>query len=129
MARTGFRARCDSGGVLLNADHLLRGIDLDQIGLLAGLQKHAVQVGTVDEAIRIAEAVEEFLVERQAGDEFPGGGIAHRQIVGERGKPVDLLGHAEQIEHAEEIRSELDARADFLQFRGLFQYLRGDALA
>jgi len=57
-----------------------------------------------------------------------GNRVHHDQIVGKHRQRIDRLDQVELFEHPERIGPELNAGADFLKFRGLFDDLRRDAL-
>ena len=89
----------------------------DQIAALAGLQEHAVNVGAMGDAVRLAEALHELGVERHIGNQITGQRVAHflrrrAMCVGQHG-----VLEADFLQDAENIRPELDAGADFAEFR------------
>ena len=93
----------------------------DQIAAAAGLQEHAVDVGAMGNAVRLAEALDEFGVERHVGNEIAGQRIAHflrrRAVcVGQHG-----VFEADFLQDAENVRPELDAGADFAEFGRLLE--------
>ena len=71
--------------------------------------------------VRLAEALEEVVAERNIGDQIAGQRIAHflrRRAVG---VGQDGILEADFLEHAKNVRPELDAGADFAEFRRLLE--------
>ncbi len=124
-----FGAHRDAVGRLVDLDDFLRRIEADQIGFPAGLQQHLVQIGAMDERIGMMEFLAEGVAERNARDLLPGHRIHHDEVVGKDGERADRLDQAERLEHPEHIGPELDAGADLLELRRLFDELRGNTLA
>jgi hypothetical protein len=58
-----------------------------------------------------------------------GQAVAHDQVIGEHGALVDCPAQAEELEHAEYVRSKLDAGADFAEIRGRFEHVYAAPLA
>ena len=89
----------------------------DQIAAAAGLQEHAVNVGAMCNAVRLAKALHELGVERHIGNEITGQRIAH--FLRRRSMCVSQHGIFEPnfLEDPENVRPELDACADFTEFR------------
>ena len=98
------------------------GFQRDQVAALAGLQEHAVDVGAVGDAVRLAETLHEFGIERHIGNEVAGQRVAH--FLRRRAMGVGQHGvlEADFLQHAENIGPELDAGADFAEFRRLLEH-------
>ncbi len=97
------------------------GLERDQIAALAGFEERGVDVGAVRDRVRLAEARGELIVEGHAGDQLAGQGVAHflrRRVVG---VGQDFVLEADFLQHAEDIRPELDAGADFAEFGRLLE--------
>src|SRR5579862_3267040 len=119
----------DAVSRLFDRHDLLRGIELDQIGFAAGFEQYLVQIGAMDQRVRMMEFPAKRIAERNARDLLPGHRIHHDQVVGKDRERADRLDQAERLEHPEHIGPELDAGADFLELRRLLDDLRGDPLA
>ena len=75
----------DAVAVILEAVDPPAGFQRDQVVALAGVQQDAVDVGAVGNRIGLAEALDEFGTERDAGDQLAGDRVAHflcRRTVG-----------------------------------------------
>ena len=77
-----------------------------------------VQVRAMDHGIGVLEPGAKLGAQRNARHFLAGEAVAHDEVVGKHGARVDRPGQAEQLEHAEHVRSELDAGADFAEIRG-----------
>ena len=114
---------------LIDLDDFLRRIEPDQIGFAGGLEQHVVQIGAMNERIRMMEFLAERCAERNARDFLAGDRIQHHQIFGKYRKRADRFDQPELFEHPEYVRPKLDAGADLLELGGLLDDLRGNALA
>jgi hypothetical protein len=117
--------------VLLEAQCLRQHVQLDVFLPLAGIEEHLVQVGTMDHAVEVAS---ESLAKRRSAHRQPDHLLArqpvhHHHVVGVHRIALDRLGQPEQIEHAIDVRPELDAGADFLELRSLLEHPHLEALA
>ena len=88
----------------------------------AGIEKHPMQVGAVDHAVRETVGCPRYIPERHTNDFFAGANIVHGQTAGEKRDAVDRLRQAEVFEHAKDVRAKLDAGADLTKVRSLFQH-------
>ena len=109
------------GGVLV-ADNTLLVDERDAVVCPTGIEQHAVQIGTVDDRVGIAEAPAERFVDRNFSDLRAGHAIHHDQAV-----DVDRLGapgiaDTEVIHRMKSIWPDLDAGADFTELVGLFEH-------
>ena len=105
------------------------GLERDQIAALAGFEERGVDVGAVGDRVRLAEARGELVVERHVGDQLAGQGVAHflrRRAVG---VGQDVVLEADFLQHAEDVRAELDAGADFAEFGRLLEHPHRETLA
>ena len=111
----------DAVAVILVTVDAAAGFERDQIARLAGLEEAAVNIGAVNDGVRLAEALAKRAVERDIGDELAGDGVAHFL----RRRDVGILQHgvleADLFQHAEDVGPELNAGADLAEFRGLFE--------
>jgi hypothetical protein len=121
--------RCDRAVRLIDVDDLLRRVELDKIGFAALLEQHIVQIGAMDERIGVMKFAAEGVIERNARDFIAGDGIEHDQVVWKHRERADRLDQSKPFEHPEHVRPELNASADLLEYGGLFDHLRGNALA
>jgi hypothetical protein len=87
-----------------------------------------VQIGTMDQRIRMMKLLAERVAERNARDFLAADGIEHDQVFGKYRERADWRDQAEPLEHAEHVRPKLNAGADLLERRGLLDHLRGNAL-
>jgi hypothetical protein len=71
----------------------------------------------------------EGVIERNARDFLAGDGIEHDQVVWKHRERADRLDQSKPFEHPEHVRPELNAGPDLLEGGGLFDHLRGNALA
>ena len=110
-------ARCTRTlvAVLLVAQDLAAGAELDQLVVAAGLEEHAVQVAAVDHGIGVAEPLAERLVERDADDLLGGERVHQPKIVDEHGDGAGGVADAKLVEAVEGVGAELDAGADLAQ--------------
>ena len=122
-------AHDDAVGGFVDLDDFLRSVEADQIGFPAGLEQHLVQIGAMDQRVRVMEFLAEGVAERNARNLLPGDRIHHDEVVGKDRERADRLDQAERLEHPEHVGPELDAGADFLELRRLLDDLRGDPLA
>ena len=101
----------------------------DEVVALAGPQIDAVDVGAMGHRIGLAEAFHEGLAERNAGDEAAAERIAH---LDSRRHP-GIVHHAglepDPLDRPEDVGPELDAGAEFLEFRRLLEHPHRKALA
>ena len=108
--------------LVLEGDHFLRRLERDQIGrTAAGGKQRAMQIGAVDDRIRIFETGQKFLAENDFGDFLAGDAVAHHQHFRKDGELSHVLGDAELLEHAKDIGAELDSRADLAEDRRLLE--------
>ncbi len=92
--------------------------------------KTAWMIGAMGDRIGLFESVHEArVVERDVGHALAGERTAHLHA----GRPMGIGEHrfleAEPFERAEDVGAELDAGADLLEFRRLFQHPHREALA
>src|SRR3990170_8967008 len=84
-----------------------------------GCYEYVEQVRTVDRKVRIAVALDRDLAQVE---ELPGlAGVPHADFLagGLAGKRLELVAHAQLVEHPRAVRAKLQPGADFLQFRRL----------
>ena len=115
-------------GFLETADRS-RGLQADQVGLLARREKGAVEIGPVDHRVGVLEAFAEGVVERHPRDLVAAQAVHHDEVLDEDGGGTCLLGDAETLEHAENVGAELNAGPDLPKLGALFEHQRRDALA
>ena len=84
-----------------------------------------MDVGAVGDGIGLAETGKEFLAERDAGDQLAGERAAH--LLRRRAVRVGQhrLLQPDLLQRAEHVRPELDAGADFAEFRALLEHADG----
>ena len=87
-----------------------------------------MEIGAMDQRIRMMEFFAERVAERNARDFLAGDRIQHHEIVWKHRERADRLDQAELFEHPEHVGPELDAGADLLEFGGLIDDLRRNPL-
>ena len=120
--------RGDRAAVLGVVDDLGAGAELDQRVRPGGAEQGAVQVAAVDDAVGVAEAGAEGVVERDAGDLLAADRVHQAQAVDVDGERAGLVADAEPVEAVEGVRAELDAGADLAEDRRLLEDDRAEAL-
>ena len=123
------RLGCDAAVDLIDRDNFLRRIEPDQIGFARGFEQDAVQIGAMNEGIRMMKFFAERSAERNAGDFLAGDRIQHHQIFRKYRKRADRFDEPKLFEHPEYVRPKLNAGADFLELGRLLDDLRWNALA
>src|SRR5262245_34472446 len=114
---------------LSERNDLLCGVESDARRTPARVQQDVEEIGTIDQGVGIAKLVPEFFAQRYAGHLFAADRIKHDQVFGEDRKTRDRLGQAELLKHPEDIGSELDAGADFVELGRLLEQMHGATLA
>ena len=89
-----------------------------------------MNIGAVGDSIRlVAEALGKLGIERNVGDQIAGQRVAHFLRRRHMGIGEDRLLEPDFLQHAEDIGAELDAGADFAEFRRLFEQADRETLA
>ena len=93
------------------------------VGLrLAGIQKDLVQVGPVNDAVGKAVGRARQIPQRDAHHFLTGTYIVHAQPSWEKRHLAHQIGQAQPGKHAKDVRSELNASADFAKGRRLLKH-------
>ena len=120
-------ANLGAGRRVLAGDHALLVDQRNGVVRLAGFEEGAVQVGAVNDGVRIAEELAEQIAERTAEDLLAGHAVHHDQRVDIDRARAALIADAEIVHRVERIGTDLNAGADFAELVGLLQH--GDATA
>ena len=129
IARAAFAHDHDPLARLLEAGDLDRGRQADPRMAAHRVEDGLVQVRAMDHGIGIVEAGAKTGAQRNARHFLAGEAVAHDQVVGKHGARVDRLGQAQKLEHAEHVRSELDAGTDFAEIRRRLEHMYAKPLA
>ena len=101
----------------------------NQIVALAGAQIDAVNIGPMRHRIRLAEVLAERLAQRNAGDRLAGQRVAHFERRRHPGVRQHIGLEPDALDGAKNVRPELDAGAQFLEFRRLLEHPHRKTLA
>ena len=102
-------------------DELAIVLQRNEIVALAGAQIDAVNVGAVRHGIGLAKAFLERLAERDRRDLRPGQRVAHLEAWRHPGIGKHVRLEADALDGVKDVRAELDAGAQFLEFRRLLE--------
>src|SRR5262249_11029642 len=100
-------------------------LERNEIALLAGAQKYAMNIGTIRDRIGLAKARRERLAEGNARDQLAGGGVAHLLRLRLPGILQHLLAETDPLESAKNVGPELDAGPELAEFGRLLQHPDG----
>ena len=93
------------------------GFERHQIVVLARFEEGAMDVGAVRDRVRIAKRLHHLVAEPDIGDQLAGERVPHLQVAGNMRVGEHGVLEPDLVEHAEDVGAELDAGADFLEFR------------
>ena len=97
---------------------------LDQRRSVARVEQQPMQVGTVDDAVRILVALAvDIAAHRDARHLVAGDGVAHDQALGQERHGAHGIRESHPVEHLEHVGAELDAGADLAEFRRLLEHV------
>ena len=96
---------------------------------MAGFEQNLMQIGAMDQRVRVTEFLAERITERNAGDFLAGDRIHHDEVVRKHRERADRRDKTQDSEHPEHVGAKLDAGTDLLELGRLLDDLRGDTLA
>ena len=126
LARLGAHQRA-VGGVLVG-DHALAVDERDGGMDAASLEEGVVQVGAMDDGVRITEILAEGRVDRPAEDFFATQSVHHDQRVDIDRARTAGIADAEIVHGVERVRADLDTGADLAEAVGLLEHGDGATL-
>ena len=106
-----------------------RRVDADAGGELHFLVDRLVDVGAVDDRVRIVEAAPERLADGNARDLAAVDRVHHHELVGEYGAAARAFADAQRIHRRKAVGAELEAGADLADLRRLLEHLDGESAA
>ena len=107
--------------VFLEAGDPRRGDHLDPRLRAHALEQRQVDVGAVDDGVRVGEARPERRAGRDLADQRLVDRVHHHHPIGVDGAAARALADAERVEGGERVRRELDAGADLADLRRLLE--------
>ncbi|MNT44200.1 hypothetical protein D3C72_1807170 [compost metagenome] len=104
------------------------GDKFNPVGLAHTFEQRIVDVGTVRDRIRIAEALAKGFANGDVGHGLAVDRIDHHHVIGVDGMAARALAHAKRVKGGEGVGAELHASANFADDAGLLQHLDMTAL-
>ena len=119
--------QCDAGAILRIAGDGMVRADFEQPAVAAPLQQKLMQLGPMNDRIRVAEIRSKIGLQRDAGDLFGAFGIHQAQGVDEHRRLAHLRPDPKRIKAMKAVGPDLNACADLAQLAGLLQHDGRDA--